>query len=147
MYLVRKALEPVEEFFRTSEPIVPEDWEDSPKTRQPLWKSEQDIEWGKAVRLRFDFELIGEAGIAVWETDKIARLIVEQLADDLIDIIENGDIEITNDPMLKSMNGAKKLDKTPKSVHINELKWYREHKPRKNAYEYTVYMVLTVEWN
>ena len=65
----------------------------------------------------------------------------------MVDIIENGDIEIVNDPMLKSMNGANKLGKTPQKVVIEELVWYREHFQKKNAYEYTLFLLLRVDWN
>lgn len=143
--LVDEALVGVREFLVSTPAIEPEEWEDSPKSRYV--GGEHPIDHGKVARLRFDWELIGEAGVSIDDTDHVSRLIVEALKWDLVDIIENGDIEIVNDPMLKSMNGANKLGKTPQKVLIEELVWYREHFPRKNAREYTIFLLLRVDWN
>jgi hypothetical protein len=143
--LVDEALVGVRDFLASTPPIEPEDWEDSPKT---LYVGGDNlIDHTKVARLRFDWELIPEAGVSVSDSNQIAHLITKALKPDLVDIIENGDIEIVNDPMLKSMNGANKLGKVPQKVIIEELVWYREHFPRKNAYEYTLFLLLRVDWN
>lgn len=140
--LVTDALVPVKEYLTNTPPIVPEDWEDSPKTR--YFGEENDVD--NAVRLRFDYELTAESEAPYWDTEYIARLMTEQLKGDIVDIIDNGD-KISSDPSLKSMNGAKLLGLTPRLVTIEELVHYREYMPKKKAHEYTVFMLLNVEWD
>lgn len=141
--LVDDALVGVKDYLATTEPIVPEEWEDSPKSRYV--GGDQPIDHGKVARLRLDWELLGETNIPYTDTDHVARLITTALKWDLVDIIENGDI-YSNDVMLKSMDGANKLGRTPMRVIIEELTFYREDKPKKKSHEYTLFLLLRVDW-
>lgn len=76
--------------------------------------------WGKvslrAVKLRLDWELSTESledgleGEAF--EDHVARLIATQAGNDMEDVAINGDMDITDDPLLKVMDGwGKRLDR------------------------------------
>lgn len=139
--LVTYALVPVRGQLSITPPMVPEEWEDSPKERYVG----EHITHDNVARLRLDWELMYPGDVSYEDTDHVTRLIAEQLKWDLIDIVDNGDVN-SDDPMYKAMNGANKLGLKPKFISIEELEWYREHKPKKKAYEYTVFMLLNVEW-
>jgi hypothetical protein len=141
--LVAKALVPVREFLTSTEPIVPEDWEDSPKERYR--HSNEELDHSKIVRLRFDYELDAYGEVPAWDKDSISRLMVAAIEGDLLDVIENGDRD-GNDPLWKVFDGRKKTGKNPTDVRVDEMVVYREYKPKKGAYEYTMFMLLTVEW-
>lgn len=142
--LVDDALTEVREYLISTPPYEPEEWEDSPKQRYV--GGEHPIDHGKVARLRLDWELAGENRISVNDNEHIARLISEALKWDLVDVIKNGDIEINNDPLLKAMNGSVKLNKSPIKIIIEELTWFREERPKKECYDYTIFMLLKVDW-
>lgn len=142
--LVDDALVGVRKFLTNTQPNEPEDWEDPPKLR---YYGHNPEDWGGVTRLRLDWELTNIDDTSVHDNATIARLITEALKGDLIDLIENGDMNQTNDVLLKAMNGSKKLGKTPVSVSIEELICYREHKEKKKSYEYTLFLLLRVDWS
>lgn len=99
----------------------------------------QKVESG--VRFRQDFEII----VDVSRDDAIGGLFV-MAKKDLKAVIQNGDVNNVADPLLKAMDGAVKRGSQPESVNIHRAVVYRESRPAKGAYEYTMYLVLDVQW-
>lgn len=94
-------------------------------------------------RMRLDFELVDDSGLTDSQT---LDVMFEFLSVDLADLLERGDTSQYVDPLLSGYDGAKKRGKQLKSVHIPSSVIYREHKPGKNTFEYTTYLLLTAEW-
>lgn len=95
-------------------------------------------------RLRLDFESAVEDDILPtdYKLFEYGKLIV--LAD-LEDLIQNGDT-ISHDSLLKGFDGAIKRGKQPESVNVTEAVYYSEYKVQKETVEYTVWLLLGIEW-
>ena len=91
-----------------------------------------------SINLRFDFEL---------PADKVDNPIIHTvgtgvLSADLLDLIVNGDITQSGDPVIKGFDGEVKRGQKVKSVEILSASMLKEYKDNKNfpRYEYTVYV-------
>lgn len=94
-------------------------------------------------RLRLDFELVED----VDDRGEALKLMFDFIALDLTDLLENGDSEDYSNPFFAAYDGAKKRGKKLESISIPSAVLYREHKPFKQSYEYTMYLLLTSEWS
>lgn len=96
-------------------------------------------------RLRLDWELAKDV-VESATNDKLAEMMVAQMYPDLSDLIEHGDVTNYRDPLLNAMDGSKKRGKAPRNIDIFEVNLYSEYKEKKNSYEYTVFILLAVQW-
>lgn len=100
-----------------------------------------------AKNLRLDFELTEEALTQDEFTNEHAlTLMWNQFEVDLLDLIWNGDVEKSSDPLLKAMNGINKVNKPVSDILLGPVKIYRTFKPLKNTWEYTLYISMAIEW-
>lgn len=67
--------------------------------------------------------------------------------DDLMDLVTNGDVHNVSDPLLKSFDGEQKNGKRLSKISISQARIYREYRPVQSRYEYTLYLVVYVEFN
>jgi len=96
-------------------------------------------------RLRLDWERNNEYALPD-EKDKIFDLMFFQMQFDLLDLIVNGDVSQSRDPLLSAINGSKKRGQEPVEIEIISGTLYSEYKERKDATEYTVYVLMYVKW-
>lgn len=93
---------------------------------------------GSGAALRLDFETVEEGDV----TDLICAMMIN----DIVDVIINGDISLSSDPLLKAMNGANKLNKIPVRVWIPRGNVYKQYKHHHKIWQYTAFVNLCVEW-
>ena len=94
-------------------------------------------------RLRQDYEFF----VKFDDWSKLGDLMLDQLKLDLEDLLENGDINKTSDPLLKAMDGAVKRGKEPVEVDIFAMHFYKSYHKRKDTIECTTYLLLFTNWN
>lgn len=94
----------------------------------------------RTINLRLDAEI--ESGMAEVGLD----ILSSQAKFELLDILKYGDRDAVSDPFRKAIDGSEKLGKKLKTFEINHAKLYSEFKPTKDAIEYTLYVVIYVEW-
>jgi hypothetical protein len=75
---------------------------------------------------------------------KIAKLMFRQAAEDIHDIIENGDAQEVSDPLLKTLNGAKVRGADPKNFEV--LQAVLTSMDRKDMRDYTLFVTFHVDW-
>lgn len=97
----------------------------------------------EVTRLRFDWEISKETSNETTNSD-VVSLLCQQFAEDLSDLIENGDMEETQDVLLQNLNGSRKRGKQPDLVDIFEAHVFQESK--KDVVVYTLYILLAVRW-
>src|SRR6478609_3472694 len=68
------------------------------------------------INLRLDWELLETSVIP--PVSKVAPLLALQASQDITDLIENGDQEVGDDPLLRYLDGTKKTGKTLESLDI-----------------------------
>lgn len=93
-------------------------------------------------RLRLDFELSDDAR----ENDSLADHMLAVFEPDLVDLLRNGDMT-GSDALAKVLDGAVKRGvEAPKSVQIIEAVFYHDYMPKKESTEYTLFILLAVDW-
>lgn len=136
--LVKEALVPIVDWINESVPD--EDKFDSTNIKQhPYYDSKERYDY--QTRLRVDYELAH-----VDDQIGIGELVSLCMVDDLVDLIENGDVDNHSDWLLKAMDGAKKRGKKPVKVAIAAAELFAERKDRKATTEYTLFIRLYVDW-
>jgi hypothetical protein len=142
--LVEDALEPVKKYLATTEPC--EVVGNSVKYAQPYRSPDSG---DRGIRMRLDYEISKPQLDAMIDSEDknkhIAALMISQMSNDLADVLENGD-QSSNDPLYKAFDGALKRQKEPSKVDIDYVQTFREYKKAKDAYEYTIFFTLYVEW-
>lgn len=94
-----------------------------------------------SVNLRLDFELSEEVVEDPGFNAKARNEALIGIArNDLEDLIINGDVNKSADPLLKCINGEKVRGKSAVEIEILAASLLTEHKPRKNSYEYTLFL-------
>lgn len=93
----------------------------------------------RTVRMRFDGEFCHDGSLNM---DDVWNIFV----DDLADLIENGDVDATGDPILMSFDGAKKRKKEPVRVVISQAIMETRRVPAKGTTEVTLWFSFGVEW-
>jgi hypothetical protein len=82
----------------------------------------------------------------------VNNLMFNQAKMDLTDLLVNGDIDDSNDALLKSFNGILKRNQDIEDLQIisavmySELRGVSEEKPRGDVREYTLYIRPYVKW-
>lgn len=150
--LVEEALSPVVDYVSTTDPV-----ETTGGVGMHMFKpyqSERVLALG-GLRMRLDWELTAESMNVPNDekfqyspermTDHIGRLIITQLVGDLADIVENGDVE-SNDPGLKSFDGAVKRGQEPVKIVIDDFCYFRYYAKKKESHEYCAFATIYVEW-
>lgn len=125
MTLLHEALEPVKEFFK--------------ENPTGMYK----VSDKRTTGLRLDWEEADDSGFTNEQRWDDMFAVVEK---DVAELIEDGDVNIVSDPLLKSMNGSKVRGQEPTKIEIAGAQAHSEYKAAKCATEWTVYMVLYVEW-
>lgn len=100
-------------------------------------------------RLRLDWELSREFVQELHDSEKhedIFRLMGAQISVDLNDLVENGDVNKINDPLLKMFDGSKKRGKPPVLVDIFAANLHFNYHKVKDTTEYTLYILMAVRW-
>ena len=97
-------------------------------------------------RLRLDWELTDEAFDDGSIDKSIGKLMASVATYDLADLIENGDIQNFDSALLIALDGAKKRGKEPVSIKVPEMTLYAQRFEKKKSIEYTLYLVLVVNW-
>lgn len=98
--------------------------------------------WTESWRLRLEAECASDE---TWEehVDSMFR----QFYEDLADLIEDGDTNLTSDPWMKGYDGANKRGQRPVSIEVHQGTFYKEFKKVKDSWEYTLYVLLVVQWD
>lgn len=130
----------VDDAFKSAVP------QDAPEGESPkrIWRQALGSFTWPWVNLRLDWEW--NKGSQAPEYKRVWPLMAQQVYRDLTDLIENGDHDKVDDPLLKMMDGSKKTGRTPVGVEIGGLTIYAEEKEKKDSVEYTVYMAVKVHW-
>ena len=133
--LLDEAFVPVVQFFK--------DNEDSPMTikQHPQYHTEELVPYG--TRLRLDWEVVNS------ELDKVKAVDVMPMfaKNDLLYLIEYGDVQITDDFLLSALDGSRKRGKEPSRIVIREANLIADPKPGKDTVEYTMFLNLYVDWD
>lgn len=124
--LVYEALEPVRKF------LLEADDDGEEYTNPPF---------DRLTNLRLD----AEVPAALSKSQQLG-MIFAQFRDDLMDVVTNGDVDRHSDAFLKFFDGEIKRGQKLKRFHISRARCYREYKPRKETYEYTLFIVVFLEW-
>ena len=95
----------------------------------------------RTANMRFDCETI-----ATRTKEQSLSLAFTQVRDDLMDGVTNGDVYHTSDPRLKCLDGEVKRGKRLSKIHISRADIYREYRPTHNVCEYTLFIVVYVEF-
>lgn len=66
--------------------------------------------------------------------------------DDLMDMVTNGDVNKMSDAYLRYFDGEVKRGQKLKRFHISRAQCHREYKPKYGTNEYTLYLVIFLEW-
>lgn len=125
--LVYEALEPVRKHVEKNGTGPGTEYSNSPKER--------------LTNLRLDAETPAARteGQQLW-------LAFTQFRDDLMDVVTNGDVNKTGDALLKFFDGEVKRGQKLKRFHISQAVCYREYKPKTETNEWTLYVVIFLEW-
>lgn len=94
--------------------------------------------------LRFDFE--HKYSLDSKHRETVIDDMFRQIENDLTDLVVDGDIR-SNDPLLKSFDGERKLSKICTNVTINSYALWSEHRVKKNTYEYTLFFNVSAEFH
>lgn len=98
-------------------------------------------------RLRLDWELaIPKPSEEALTSTDIVYLMTEFLKTDLEELIQNGDVDNSSDPLLKTIDGSKKRGKEPIAIDIFGAHLFWETKPRKGTTEYALYILMYVDF-
>lgn len=111
--------------------------------RDRWYKGELDYPNEDSKNLRLDWEL---ADAAQGKTQDVARLILDNLKLDLEDLIENGDIDQTSGPLLKTWNGSKKRGQELVEFVVLHAHLEKEYKKNKKSTEYTLFIRPYLKW-
>lgn len=143
--LLLASLEPVVDYMSTTDPcdVVGNDIKMAQPYRAPL-------SGDRGVRMRLDYEISIPALDAIPDVENarkhVARLMQHQIANDLSDMLENGDTS-SNDPLYKAMDGSLKRKQEPMQIDFDYVQVFRDRREKKNAYEYTVFLTVYVDWS
>ena len=105
------------------------------------------MEWGdefsfsdstKGVRLRLDCEL--KPTVNLRECTRVLLL------EEITDLVINGDIYITTDPLLKTMDGEKKRNQKLSSLTFNQARLGITHRDGKEEIEYMLYVTIDAKF-
>lgn len=118
------------------------------------YKGEEDYNYfsskptqGEVARLRLDWELATPMPSGqVLPPEDIVYLMVWQMRNDLVDLLVNGDVAHVSDPLLKTIDGSRKRGKEAKHIDIFAAHLFVEAKPRKETTEYTLYILMNVDF-
>jgi len=104
----------------------------------------------EGVRLRLDWSLSKEAltdsKIDPETIDEhVNHMMFTQGSIDVADLIINGDTD-SEDPLLRTMDGEKKLGKTMKSVKSSKPEILKEYNEKSGWLQYQMFFALTVEF-
>ena len=141
--LVEASLEPVREYLSGDNfcEVVGNDV----KRVQPYRAASREA----GIRMRLDYEL-SPAEIDNFENlekrDHVAHLIITQLAGDLADVLEHGDMH-SDDYLLKAFDGSIKRKQEPAQIDFDYVQAYQEKKPRKGTYEITIFLTVHIDWS
>lgn len=122
---------------------------DTPKNQRGYYYVGPETEEndGKRYSLRLDWEIADEAMKEDKDLDdKVLRILYGQVAGDLDDLLENGDFDLVGDPLLRTLNGSRKRGKKLSALTILGQNLLVEHKEKKKATEYTLYVSIVPEW-
>jgi hypothetical protein len=133
---VRDAANPIKWWLGRSEGIT-----SGSRFETPRFQSYYDgsIE-STCTRLRLDFEVNDE------DQTPVAKFIIEQLVLNISDLVENGDSGKSDDALYKALDGAKVRGTEPENIEFLAANVYKEVKPKKESTEYTLYIVLAIDW-
>lgn len=126
--LVHKAFEPIYEWAKTLSFEERNEYSQEP--------------FDRTINLRLDAETIA----APHSTEQTLWPAFVQFRDDVLDLITNGDVSQNSDALLKYFDGEVKRGKPLKRLHIPKATLFREFRPTRNSYEYTLYIVIYVEF-
>lgn len=104
------------------------------------FKSDRDNDFDASARLRHDFEMSDSADFCY------ADMIHQMVGHDLEDLIINGDLEATSDPLLKALHGEVKRGQRAVDIDIRQAVIHTvRHEDRKTT-EYTLWPLLAVKF-
>jgi hypothetical protein len=139
MKLLHEALEPLKEFYKNN------DWpESAPHDKRGSNSGGLAYREGenRGRNLRLDFEIHED----LEDQDKVTDLMFDQIKYDLEDLLVNGDVEHTTDPLLKAMDGTKKRGAELSHLEFPRAELFRDHKYKKETIEYTLYLKVYTEF-
>jgi hypothetical protein len=112
----------------------------NPKLQGGVIFNKDGVEHG--CRVRLDFELDGQE-----QTKEVVRTVAYELAkNDLLELVEYGDIDNHSDPLLNIVDGSRKRNKIMKDFNIRSVYLYKEWIEKKNSVEYTMYFNFRPIW-
>ena len=125
-------LRPMKEYFieKTPDSLPPPDLHRKIEYEGPV------TEFGRNIRL--DFEISD----TITDQRTVMNAVFDVLREDLEDLLQNGDVNLTNDALLKVLDGEVKRGKPFDVIATRGAILFSEHKKKKEAVEYTLYINL-----
>lgn len=94
-------------------------------------------------RLRLDWE----APSLVYDmNDDVADTMTKFVVNDVADLIEHGDVDKSEYVLYKTIDGSVKRGREPVNIEVLSARVFWELKPRKNTTEFTLYLLVAVDW-
>lgn len=106
-------------------------------TNSPQIIPNKDVSVG---RMRLDYECDARHS---WDRH-FAEMAMQTYAD-LSELLEYGDVH-ARDPLLNVFDGRRKRGRGVIDARLMSTQLFREYKPRKQTYEYTMYTLFRVDW-
>ncbi len=111
--------------------------------KRPLPRNDDEV----VQNIRFDWQLSTRPGDFDWGENPAFKSMKAFLSLDVEDLVENGDIDQSDDALLKAFYGSKKRGKSVDNFEILVAKLYRKEKPKEERVDYTLYILIRVSWS
>lgn len=126
--LVAEALQPILEWSKTVDFGAPmEGYTDGSGLRQR--------------NIRLDIDCLANEN----QESSMGRLFTH-IRDDIMDMVTNGDVLNHQDSLLNILDGEVKKGKYLSKINFSSAKIYREFKPQRGRFEYTLYLTIYTEF-
>ena len=103
---------------------------------------------GEGPKVRLDWEIVNDALDELGENAQthVDRLMIAQCSWDLGDLLVNGDIKQTDDPLLEVMDGSLVRGQSLKSLSIAKVDSTVDRSDERGTTQYQWFLTIEAEW-